>query len=538
MVKLNSLLLTLLIAVLGFAVPTAFVFWFAQQQGMEAEQERSLVYASEVLAKSETVVTSFTDLVTRLSPLMVGNPCDPENLDLMEYASLSARDIKALGYVENNQLLCSSLNIPGRTFDMGTADYVLPLSPPLMVRSDVFIPRIGDMEFVVFEQGGISGIIQAQQPLEAVADSEDILVAVYGIGRERSLFENGAIGLDWQSHLPEPGTSASFVEDNYIVAIARSVDFGLIAVAARPTTYLQAYSQELLAYLLPIGLIAGAVLIWAIAFLSRHQLAMPQAIKSGLRRGEFYLVYQPIIDLKTGRWTGAEALMRWRRSNGEVISPEVFMAVAEESGLIHLMTERLFELVEQDARKLFALHDTFHLSLNLAASDIHDPAVVPRLQQLMRSCRARPGQLFAEVTERGLTRPDQAIDIIHRLREEGIPVAVDDFGTGYSSLSYLETFDLDYLKIDKFFVDSIEADASVATSTVLLHIIEMAKSLKLQMIAEGVETEAQRAALLEYGVDYAQGWLFSKPMKCSLLLKRLRNEMKQAPPALTGMHIP
>ncbi len=497
---------------------------------MEAEKDRSLAYATEVLQKSETLLQGFSEVVERLSPLIVGNPCDPENLDLMEYASLSSRDIKALGYVENNRLLCSSLNIPGRTFDMGAADYVVPLTPPLEVRSDVFIPRIGEMEFVVFEQAGISGIVQEEQPLDSVTESEGILLAVYGVGQSRSMFENAPVDLDWQSHLPPPGETASFAGADYVVSIARSASFGVVAIAALPTSDLAAHSRELLTYLLPIGLIAGAVLIWAIVFLSRHQMAMPQAIKSGLRRHEFYLVYQPIVDLRSGRWAGAEALMRWRRSNGEVVSPEVFMAVAEESGLMQLMTERLFELVARDAPKLLAGQDAFHLSLNLAAADIHEPAVVERLQKLMRACGARPGQLFVEVTERGLTRPEQAIDVIHRLRETGIPVAVDDFGTGYSSLSYLESFALDYLKIDKFFVNSIEADSSAASSTVLLHIIEMAKSLQLKMIAEGVETEAQRAALLGYGVDYAQGWLFSKPMKCGLFVKRLRREMSDAPP--------
>lgn len=521
MIRINTLFLTLLIAALGIALPIVLVFWVAQQQGADAEEQRAMDYAEDVLEKSERTFLDFVAVVEKLSPLLVGNPCDTENLNLMEYASLSSSRIKALGFVENNQLLCSSLNIPGRTFDMGDADYVLPLSPPLRVRTDVYIPRIGELEFVVLEQAGVSGMLQAESALDAVTESDDIVLALVGAASSQPLFENGSLELSWLERLPESGESVGFIAGAYVVAIARSAKLDIAAVTAIPAADLNARSRELLGYLLPVGLVAAAVLICAIVYLSRHQVAMPQAIRSGLRRREFNLVYHPIVELSTGRWVGAEALMRWKRPNGEMISPELFVAVAEEAGLTGSLTERLFELVEKDAPRLFAASTEFHISLNLSAGDIHDPDVVGRLETLQKRCGAGPGQLFAEVTERGLTRPEQAIDVIRRLRELGIPVAVDDFGTGYSSLSYLQSFDLDYLKIDKFFVDSIEADESSATSTVLLHIIEMAKSLDLGMIAEGVETEAQRAILAEYGVQFVQGWLFSKPLSCATLARKL-----------------
>lgn len=176
-------------------------------------------------------------------------------------------------------------------------------------------------------------------------------------------------------------------------------------------------------------------------------------------------------------------------------------------------------MVTRDAQGLFSQYPDFHIGINLSAADLRSDNTPHLLRTLLLDTQAGPHNILVEATERGLMGAALVRQVIHDIRALGGEVAVDDFGTGYSSLSYLGTFELDYLKIDKSFVDTL--DTGAATSDVALHIIEMAKALKLKMIAEGVETEPQAHLLAARGVQLAQGWQFARPMRMDALKQHL-----------------
>ena len=237
-------------------------------------------------------------------------------------------------------------------------------------------------------------------------------------------------------------------------------------------------------------------------------------LRMGLEKLELWVAYQPIINLRTGDIHKAEALMRWQHPVEGLIGPDTFIPIAEETGLIHLIGDRLFEdvaVMSQSLREDF--HPEFQISMNISPVQLNNRS--KNVFQLWRESMfdlGLPGQaVVLEITE-GLLLEQRTIvtEQLLAFRDAGIQVALDDFGTGYSSLSYLKKFDIDYLKIDKTFVNNLRPGSE--DLALCEAIIVMAHKLGIEVIAEGVETSEQRDLLTAAGCDYAQGYLFAKPM--------------------------
>lgn len=250
-----------------------------------------------------------------------------------------------------------------------------------------------------------------------------------------------------------------------------------------------------------------------------------------LERNELRLLYQPIVDLRTGNVVGSEALIRWKHPVEGLLRPSRFLAVAEEAGLLVSMTRWVILRVctiAGDWRRRLPTNTPFYFSINLSAMVLRDSGFVDYVALVLRQTATPPQTIKFELTEGGLiANVGAAREVLQRLHEMGIELMLDDFGTGYSSLSYLQLFPFDYLKIDRPFVNRTGSEQ--ANNRITSAVLQMASSLSLKTIAEVVETSAAAEALGKMGCDYGQGYFFSEPVDAEEALKRLQ---------IKGIHIP
>lgn len=233
-------------------------------------------------------------------------------------------------------------------------------------------------------------------------------------------------------------------------------------------------------------------------------------LRVALQEKQFFLTYQPIVQLETGKAFSLEALIRWERPGHGLVPPDKFIPIAEETGIIVEMGEWILETA---CTEVLAFDPSgLCVAVNLSARQFNDTGLLAMVERVLRRTGFPAERLKFELTETAvMSNVEQAIDTMNKLIDLGISLAVDDFGTGYSSLSTLKRFPLSTLKIDKSFVRDLETDSDDAA--IVNAIIAMSESLELAVIAEGVETEEQLQFLREKGCKYAQGFFFQRPSR-------------------------
>jgi diguanylate cyclase (GGDEF)-like protein len=250
-----------------------------------------------------------------------------------------------------------------------------------------------------------------------------------------------------------------------------------------------------------------------------------------LQRRELHLLYQPIVDLHNQRVAGAESLLRWRHPTEGMLTPDKFLSLAEEAGLIVPITRWTISQVCTTAsewRQRLPKERDFYLSVNLSASALRDPELTSYVARVLKETGTPPETLKLELTEGGLiNNPGDARDVLDGLRDLGVEMMLDDFGTGYSSLSYLQLFPFSYVKIDRPFVD--RAGSAHANSAIAAAIVQMTASLGLKSIAEIVETDEAAQDLQRMGCDFAQGYFFCEPLEAEDALQVLRSTHTSLP---------
>lgn len=351
-----------------------------------------------------------------------------------------------------------------------------------------FIARVGSDEFALI--------------LQALADPNDALRMAHEIQNSLSL---PMLYLDHSLDLAVNGGISLCPPDGEMDTLLSHADMALSMAKSCGRSNVQIFNSEMNARM-------------------RQRLELMQALKLALERDELTVFYQPVVDIATRRVLSLEALVRWQHPRRGLISPADFIPIAEESGLIVPLGERVLRQVcEQIVRWQKEEVPVVPVAVNLSPQQFQRQSVSQLVQEMLRQTGLDASYLAIEITEGSLMSDvSRYINDLQALRAMGVHILVDDFGTGYSSLSYLKHLPLDTLKIDRSFINNV--DTNSADTAIVSAILAMARSLGLKVVAEGVETKQQLAVLDKQGCQMAQGYYFSRPVpaeQCVALLREL-----------------
>ncbi len=344
------------------------------------------------------------------------------------------------------------------------------------VRAGDTVARFGGDEFTI--------LLENTRPADVSATAQRIIneLSLPHVLEERQVYTTVSVGV---CIYPDDGADAQTLLKNADVAMYRAKDSG--------KNNFQFFTEEL-------------------KTLTNERLFYASDLRQALERGQLFLVYQPQIDMQTGRVIGLEALLRWRHPERGLVPPDRFIPVAEETGQIEVVGEWVLESVcrQIGAWKSVGLEPP-RVAVNLSPRQLRKATLPSWIEQLLAKYDLEPQCLALEFTEHALLENvDYVLTMVEQLKALGLHLSLDDFGTGYSSLSYLKRYSLDEIKIDRSFIDGI-ADES-QDRAIAIAIIAMAGALGMRVVAEGVETADQQEALLASGCRVAQGYLFSHPL--------------------------
>ncbi|AUF98266.1 bifunctional diguanylate cyclase/phosphodiesterase [Pseudomonas sp. 02C 26] len=345
------------------------------------------------------------------------------------------------------------------------------------VRDVDTVARLGGDEFIILLPG-------LHKPSDASAIANKLLAcfsAPFQAG-EHEFFTSASIGI---SLYPQDGSD--------VASLIRNADAAMYRSKAKGRNRVEAYTRDLTAQ-------------------ASVRVALENELRRAIDRNELSLCYQPKLSLKTQNLVGAEALIRWNHPTFGDVSPEHFIHLAEENGTILQLGDWVLEQACRQMHQWQKRYQPFGpLSINLAGAQMRQPHLAKRIEQLLKTYQLKAGDLQLEITENFImSQAEEALSVLHQLKQLGVQLAIDDFGTGYSSLSYLKRLPLDILKIDQSFIRGLPDDPHDAAIT--RAIIALGRSMQLTIIAEGVENQAQQHFLTAEGCEQIQGYIVSLPL--------------------------
>jgi sensor c-di-GMP phosphodiesterase-like protein len=502
-VKFLLFVITLLCAL----IPSVLFLGVSYQTLKHSLFEQMQSNAAAAVERSEAILYSVQKSLDAVANQTKG-ACDAKSRRAMTQAVFNNINVREMGIVSDARLVCNDEKL---------------FVPPVNITnpSHLVVPKAGEIHIT-----GVTATLDGQSILvhRRINDTQFVNALVYPevFGDALAYFRMGqasgvylldeqkkalvALGKADVAELPNRKSSASGVisRDGVFYAIARSKVFPISAVltATRPWFFERWWRDAALS--LVLGLLTGALLLWLLRRYMPDDNPLDDELQDAFEARELQVFYQPIVALnENNRVVGHEALLRWVRRNGQIVLPNEFIARAERSGFVTTLTDFVLREALKDRRRL----GSGYVSVNLSALDLQNKGFADRVAEIYGG---NLSQLMLEITETELLVDNEGIvrQNLERLIAAGARVALDDFGSGYCGMNYLRQFPIQLLKMDQSFTRSVGTDAVGAV--LAERIIEVGKSINLDVIAEGIESEEIAQKVRALGVKYGQGWLYGR----------------------------
>jgi sensor c-di-GMP phosphodiesterase-like protein len=486
----------------------AFNFWLEALIERQGEAEVGTA-ARRAIALAEARVRDTVGALDGLAARGV-NACEPAPIEAMRYAAFSTIPVKEVAIVgPDAETLCTDLG--------------LPLGERTMLSSELLVGAAGYwLDIVVLPTG--ERMVRLRRQVGAGPNGVAALVPTTlflpQVSTQGGPFSGHARIMTRQGTLiGEVGGVSRETPDHDFVADTKSEKFGFDVHIVTSRTRIAAEHEDLKWF----GYIAaGGMLITAaglIVLIPRRTTRNPMTeIEHALEAGEFVPYYQPIVDIRTGQLRGAEVLVRWRKPDGTLVLPGAFIPLMESSGLIRDLTGTLMQKVCAEAGAAIGRRPDLKISFNFAGKLFGEPTIVQDVRNIFAGSPIKFSQVVLEVTERDpIENFTETRQIIAALQGLGVRIAIDDVGTGHSGLSYMLKLGVDIIKIDKMFVDAIGTDRN--STTIVETLVDLARNMRMDVVAEGVENFEQVMHLRTLGVRSAQGYVFAPPLPGSSFLQ-------------------
>ncbi|HDX8865454.1 TPA: EAL domain-containing protein [Klebsiella michiganensis] len=504
--------------VLVILLPVLLALWFAQIRAKAETADQLRLFSRLALQKTEMVIRE-ADEARDKARLYQGAICSPQHQQYLLGIVRGLLYIDDLIYANGTHFFCSTSVRRQTGWQIPAATYTK--KPDIAIyyyRETPFYPGYA-MNYM--QRGNYVVVVNPLSYSALITSDRDLAWGVFDT-KTHQFFSVSKNADPDELHRLIRAEASLFHQDDRVYTIAHSTvrPIAVIMSTSRVSYYQNFYNQVTLT--LPLGLICSVLLllVWS---RTRQQYHSPRKmLQRALNRRQLCLHYQPVIDIKNNRCVGTEALLRWPGFDGPVMSPAEFIPMAENEGMIAQVTDYVIDEVFSDLGEFLARQPHLYVAINLSASDFHSARLIEHINEKIQRYAVKAEQIKIEVTERGFIDVAKTTPVIQAFRDAGYEIAIDDFGTGYSNLHNLHALNVDVLKIDKSFVDMLTSNTT--SHLIAEHIIQMANSLHLKIVAEGVETAEQVAWLQQRGVQYCQGWHFAKAMPPQEFMLWLANE--------------